>query len=309
MSWKETASDALSWALAGLLLFLTLGVAVGAADTSFAAVAVGVCSAALFAPPVRRWIASSTNLHIGPGALLLVGVLSILAQAMLQGSHEDSVRQVKAEEEAKQAEQARQVKLSALLDEFRANKQAITDEAAAKAKAGKFDEAHAVLSKYPSASNEPEYINARRLIGYLAAKAELKNESKLPLERKVELYRTLVDYDKADTASAARYNSLKGSLELKHALEQKMAERKAHIEKQFSRWDGSHINVARAVKERLKNPDSYQHVRTVYRDLGDHILVTTNVRGTNSFNAIVPSTFVAEVDYNGNVLSVREVSE
>lgn len=84
--------------------------------------------------------------------------------------------------------------------------------------------------------------------------------------------------------------------------EEAFAKRKAAIEAQFSRWDGSHPSVEKMVKRGMKNPDSYQHVETKYAIKPSGFVVVTTIRGTNSFGGIVPQTFRAILDDSGNVL-------
>lgn len=82
------------------------------------------------------------------------------------------------------------------------------------------------------------------------------------------------------------------------------ARRQELIRKQFSSWDGSHYNLTELIKKSMNDPDSYEHVKTVYRDLGSKIIVTTTFRGNNAFGAKILNTVVAEVDEHGNVLNV-----
>jgi hypothetical protein len=76
----------------------------------------------------------------------------------------------------------------------------------------------------------------------------------------------------------------------KYAYYDQKMERVRSIKKQFSEFDGSHYQFEKYIKSKMKNPDSYEHVKTVYWDKGDHILVQTTYRGTNSFNATVTET-------------------
>lgn len=82
--------------------------------------------------------------------------------------------------------------------------------------------------------------------------------------------------------------------------------RQKQIEEQFSKWDGSHRKLEEFVKENMKNPDSYEHVETTYRDMGEFLLVQTKYRGTNSFNAIVPETTTAKVSLEGELLEILQ---
>ncbi len=82
------------------------------------------------------------------------------------------------------------------------------------------------------------------------------------------------------------------------------AERREMVEEQFSPWNGRHLILTARIKEAMNNPKSYEHVRTTFRDDGDYITVQTTFRGTNSFNAIVPTTITAKCSIDGQVLEI-----
>lgn len=82
--------------------------------------------------------------------------------------------------------------------------------------------------------------------------------------------------------------------------------RKEQIESQFSAWDGSHKKVVDEIKKQMKNPNSYEHIKTVYFDrekMDNMIKVVCEFRGTNAFNAVVKNTAEAIIDMNGNIKS------
>jgi predicted nucleic acid-binding Zn-ribbon protein len=83
--------------------------------------------------------------------------------------------------------------------------------------------------------------------------------------------------------------------------------RQEALKLQFSPWDGSHRAAEQAIKARMNNPASYQHVATTYVDLGPGrgITVNTRFRGTNKFNAVVTERATVEVDDAGRVTSVN----
>lgn len=80
--------------------------------------------------------------------------------------------------------------------------------------------------------------------------------------------------------------------------------RKEQVEKQFSAWDGSHRGLTRFIKNSMNDPDSYEHVKTVYLDKGDYLIVKTTFRGKNAFGGVVVNWIQAKVDLNGNVIEV-----
>jgi hypothetical protein len=92
----------------------------------------------------------------------------------------------------------------------------------------------------------------------------------------------------------------------KRAERKRLEERKEKIEKQFSAWDGSHINLTKVIKKAMNDPKSYDHVETVYWDMGDHLVVRTTFRGKNVFGGVVKNTVKAKVSDNGDVLEIIE---
>lgn len=83
--------------------------------------------------------------------------------------------------------------------------------------------------------------------------------------------------------------------------------REGKIEQQFSTWDGAHRNLEKFIKANMKDPNSYEHVETRYSDNGDHLIVVTTYRGTNSFGGVVTSSMKAKVSVStGQVLEIIE---
>ena len=82
--------------------------------------------------------------------------------------------------------------------------------------------------------------------------------------------------------------------------------RKKIIEKQFSRWDGSHRTLAERIKSTMNDPDSFEHVETLYWDTGDNtIVVQTTFRGKNIYGGVVTNTVKAKVNVkNGRIVEV-----
>jgi len=83
------------------------------------------------------------------------------------------------------------------------------------------------------------------------------------------------------------------------------------IELQFSAWDGSHRGMEKAIKAQMKNPDSYDHVETQYKIIGEGnengvraLYVVTTFRGTNSFNAVITQQAKGMFTISGDLLSM-----
>lgn len=78
-----------------------------------------------------------------------------------------------------------------------------------------------------------------------------------------------------------------------------------NVDDLFSDWDGSLPALKEYVKERLKNPDSFEHVETGWIEKQDYLLVQMKYRGTNGYGAVVTETIRARCDYSGNVISIE----
>ena len=65
----------------------------------------------------------------------------------------------------------------------------------------------------------------------------------------------------------------------------------------LSSWDGSHRAVANLVKEAMREPDSYEHVRTLITpvDASGYHTLTMVYRGRNGFGGMTVSTATAKV--------------
>ena len=82
------------------------------------------------------------------------------------------------------------------------------------------------------------------------------------------------------------------------------AERRDKINRQFSIWDGSHRNLTRYIKQKMNDPDSYEHIQTTWLDKKNYILVQTECRGKNAFGAKIINVVTAKVDLDGNILQI-----
>jgi len=90
---------------------------------------------------------------------------------------------------------------------------------------------------------------------------------------------------------------------------QKLAdEREKTIKRQFSALDGSHKKLENFIKQTMKDPNSYEHVKTEYRDMDTYLLVKTTFRGRNSFGGVVINSVEAVIDIDGNVLKTTNNS-
>ncbi len=80
-----------------------------------------------------------------------------------------------------------------------------------------------------------------------------------------------------------------------------LTDREKKIQKQFSSWSGEHRELAKRIKLNLPSPDSYEHKKTVMRDLNNHILVTTTFTATNVFGARIQHVANAVISVEGDI--------
>jgi len=76
------------------------------------------------------------------------------------------------------------------------------------------------------------------------------------------------------------------------------------INRGFSSWDGSHIQLVKIVKMTMNDASSFEHVKTSYWDNNDGTInVLMKYRGKNGFGAKVLGSIKVKADIeNGNVL-------
>lgn len=83
--------------------------------------------------------------------------------------------------------------------------------------------------------------------------------------------------------------------------------RTANIEKQFSDWNGQHVKLTKLIKESMNDPKSYEHVKTVYFDMEDHLIINTTFRGSNAFGGTVTNTAKGKASIDGENVELLEI--
>ena len=79
---------------------------------------------------------------------------------------------------------------------------------------------------------------------------------------------------------------------------------KENINKLFSAWDGSHIELTKRIKETLNDPKSYEHIKTTYRDLDSLLIITTTFTAKNGFGGTLKKEMIVVSDTLGNIVEV-----
>jgi len=119
-------------------------------------------------------------------------------------------------------------------------------------------------------------------------------------DKALEKFNTI---DKTDSLypEALEYIKKTDSLKKLNNKIDSISKRNTLIKNQFSSWNGSHKNLEKIIKSSLTDPNSYEHIKTVYFDLNDKLKVTTTYRAKNSFNGFVTNTATVYCNLNGTI--------
>jgi hypothetical protein len=263
-----------------------------------------IAGLALILPPSRKLLKIDLGLKLS-AALAFAFLVAI---ALTAGSQKAS-RQEAAQLKMQQDSAARIAKLKADREaEYASNKAKIIAEVEQQLASNQPREALATISKFMTVTKDPDLGRLQPRAELQVMKLDLLKEDSLTWERRAQIYRYLIQ---EEPGSIALYKDKLADVESKLAAKQKaeqdqarQAQLKELVKKQFSGFDGSHRGTEAAIKARLKDPGSYEHVETRYVAHPDSLTVYTTYRARNSFNAIITGTAVATVDAQGNVLSI-----
>ena len=107
-------------------------------------------------------------------------------------------------------------------------------------------------------------------------------------------------------AQQAKNDALRAEQKQIAALEREARQQKREAEKDpfehlFSGWDNSCRPLVAAVKQRLKDPDSFEHIKTGFYRNGSVVHVTMTYRARNSFNGYTVGSASADVSASGEI--------
>lgn len=313
MNTQSTVKTALGWC--GTAFFTILTLYLFFQSFSFVSLMLGMALVALCAPPSREWLRSRNfpEFEVKQTAILfgLVITAQLVFSTVAAGERAVDAAKHQRIEAARKLEARREADKAHYL----ANRATVLSDIQSLRENSDFAGADAALAKYKNAGVTDSALTlAAAKLEAAKARAKLKDENSLSLEERASVYKILSEDAPQDLNLAAKSKALSAELSAKvekEAVEaarlQALERRRANIKSQFSSWDGSHQNLERAIKNGMNNPKSYEHVETRFLDTGKAIIVTTRFRGTNAFGGIVSNSVVAEVDEQGNILSLERL--
>jgi len=298
------------------IFFLLLGISL-----LFVSLLSSICLlliSALLLPPVRRFVYSKAHIIISFQnrifyiALLSVGFIIFTIRA--GDTERDRTLAQEATVRAERAARLEQEKIEIFQSErddiISYVKVAIADEAygAAFKKANEYLVAddYELNSLHALAKDEMTKIEKTFKTQELLAAVEITSSSNLA--KKEELYKALSNLHPGNDAYKEKHYYYAEALRLEEQKRKAEIARKEDLKSQFSSWNGSHRNLVRLIKESMNDPGSYKHVKTVYWDKGDHLVVKTSFRGKNAFGGVVLNYVTAEVSLNGQILEIIDQS-
>jgi len=276
-----------------------------------------VAAAALLLPPVRSFIYSKTNDSLSVRARAIYIFALFVAFGFFWGQAlDEKVQELAAQQARENAEKAAQLRQENI-DYFNANREQIISSVKKALSEKDYQSVISQSNKYlVSGDKELEQINAQAKNELAAIQKTEKTEKLLTelkgvptneYEKNRNLYQQLLNLHPENELYKAKVASYDGKIEEEKQKQIAAEARKKKIEFQFSAWDGSHRNLERVIKELMNDPDSYDHVETVFWDVGDHLVVRTTFRGKNRFGGVVKNSVKAKVSLDGKVLEILEV--
>ena len=302
----------LNWAFGVLFVLAALAIALSSLSAALCYFIIGL----LLLPPVRTFVYSKTNAALPTkvrGVAIAVLFFGAAFATSLDAQKEIEIAQAK--EAAEKAELAKKVREEQIVY-FNANQAEIIEKVSSALAEKNYQEAISESQNYLGSGNkELKRLNtkAREKLQILKNEeqtqnilVQLKDIPAKEYARNRDLYQQLVKLNPSNDAYKTKFNTYKKKAEEEQAKLAAAEKRKETIQSQFSSWDGSHMQLARAIKKSMHDPDSYDHDETVYWDMGDHLIVQTTYRGKNGFGAVVRNRLKAKVSLDGQVLSVLD---
>ena len=227
----------------------------------------------------------------------LIIILSVLAVGAVsyQNIQDKSAQRVAKEKQAQQAELDR--------ERFYENKDAIIAQANEQLAKGQAREVIANITAWLFIQDK-ELTEVYGKARTIKITNDLKSIPTEQYSKNLNLYKELLALNRGNEKYAEKVAFYQDKYDGKKREDSIIAEHKKEIEQGFSKWSGAHLALEREIIKSMKDPDSYEHIETIYRDQGDYLFVTTKFRGTNSFGAKVINSVSAKTSISGIVVEM-----
>jgi hypothetical protein len=311
---------AVNWILGSMLLligaFLLLIVLFAGGREPFVIGLSMVAMSLFFLPPSKKFFYLKTKKHLSTKykilSLVLILFSSVLFSVQSERLKDQEQKQIKEEVESRKQEANRIKKEKS--DNFHSNREQIISFSKNLLLEKKYELVVLELRQYLDLGDQDVnkiFSSANESLNEVAkdkrTKEILGELKSIPVEKYKKnnsLYEELVKLhpdNKVYRKKSAFYAKKVGE---EARVQRREKHRSEKIEKQFSAWDGSHINLEYLIKQNMNDPDSYKHDETLYSDNGTDIIVKTTYRGKNAFGVMVRNSTKAKVDLDGNVLQI-----
>lgn len=188
---------------------------------------------------------------------------------------------------------------------FTTNRSVIIDDVKQAIAEENYTSAQMISAKYRDAADK-ELDALNKVATTEKILSELKKIPVTEYQENKKRYQTLVNLYPENKTYKDKYVLYTNKLSAQKAKTKDRAARQEKIENQFSGWDGSNRPLEKLIKNSMNDPDSYDHVKTVYWDQKDYLIVKTTFRGKNAFGGLVLNSVKAKISIGGTVLEVME---
>lgn len=269
-------------------------------------------------PPVRNYAYSKIQKEIPVKArAIAITILIILFMVFVVQSQRERERLLQAEKAEERAEEAAQAKQKKI-EYFQTNRDSIISSLQTDFEDGNFDSVVEKSEEY-LLTNDPQLteLNTKAKAEIAAIEKERRTNDlltelkSLPVEEygeNLRLYEELLELHPSNEQYMNKIDFYQDKINKEKRKEALTKARAKRIQEQFSPWDGSHRKLESFIQKAMNDPDSYEHVETVYWDRGDYLIVETTFRGKNAFGGVVKNFVRAKVTLDGVVIEILDQS-
>lgn len=273
-----------------------------------------VVASLLLLPPIRKMMYIKTGKELSTGARALALIVLFVIYATISGN------EIREKERVIETQKAQKIEIEKLKAEteslkyFDKNKVEILVQAQTALSKKKYQDVVSQTSRYLVSGNEQlqELNNIAKTEIAKKRKAEstevlldkVKATPASDLKQNKDIYQQLLNMYPDNETYRKKFTYFSEKLDEEEQARRAAKARRDGIVNQFSVWDGSHRMLEYVIENSMNDPDSYEHVKTVYKDMGDYLIVTTRYRGKNAFGVLVVGTTKAKVSLKGEIIRI-----